>query len=472
MPTDSSPRPPSPDKLAAIVAARIQRDVISLGWPVGHVLGVESELLTRYNVSRAVFREAIRLLEHMGVAATRRGPAGGLVITAPSSQAVVQAVLVYLTYTGVTVGEVMEARIAIERTVAGLAAERADDDQIEQMRKRADFDSARIRLHAQDHHELHDLVSAASKNPGAELFVQVLGRLTARWSYPQASALERKAALDDSARAHLALVSAIASGNSSLAERRMDRHLTLLADWLGRKRTAPRSLSWVLDQPEGEKLGRGVARAIIVDIVERGWTPGEMIGLESELIHKYEVSRAAFREAVRLLENFRIATMRRGPGGGLTVAAPTVGPIVRAASVYLEFRRIRAADLIEIERGLFRDVIALAVKRASDDELLQLRDVVRENAEQQFQGPIDRQLRSRVAELANNRAMLLFELVLQRLTRVHTAVPSSRSTLRPGINAATEAALICIVDAMIKRDVELAQRRWSRHLDAVAKFLR
>ena len=74
MPTDSSPRPPSPDKLAAIVAARIQRDVIGLGWPVGHVLGVESELLTRYNVSRAVFREAIRLLEHMGVAATEGPP--------------------------------------------------------------------------------------------------------------------------------------------------------------------------------------------------------------------------------------------------------------------------------------------------------------------------------------------------------------------------------------------------------------
>lgn len=464
--------PAAPDKLAALVAGRIQRDVIAAGWPIGRVFGVETELLERYNVSRAVFREAVRLLEHLGVVTTRRGPAGGLVVTAPSAEAVVEAVIVYLTFTGVSLGEVMEARIAIERTVAGFAAERADDDQIEQLRQRAAHDHSRLRLKADDHHQLHVLISSASKNPAGELFVEVLGRLTARWSYPNTNPTEKRQALEGSARAHTALVSAIASGDAALAERRMDRHLTMLADWLGRNRQAPRSLSTVLHEPEGEKLGRGVARSIMIDIIERGWTVGELIGVESELIEHYGVSRAAFREAVRLLEYFRMATMRRGPSGGLFVSTPTLGPIVRSAAVYLEFRRIKAADLVELERGLFHDAIALAVKRASDEDLIALRQTVKENAADQFEGPIERQFRAAVAGLTNNRAMLLTTLVLQRLQRQHTSVPPRSSAKRMAVNADSEHAQASIVEAMIARDTELAQRRWGKHLDAVARHLR
>lgn len=46
---------------------------------MGQSLGPEAELLDRYQVSRAVFREAVRILEHQQIARTRRGPGGGLV---------------------------------------------------------------------------------------------------------------------------------------------------------------------------------------------------------------------------------------------------------------------------------------------------------------------------------------------------------------------------------------------------------
>ncbi|HEV7792184.1 MAG TPA: GntR family transcriptional regulator, partial [Pseudonocardia sp.] len=51
-------------KLAARVARQIEQDVLRTGWPVGEVLGSETELRERYQVSRAVLREAIRLVEH------------------------------------------------------------------------------------------------------------------------------------------------------------------------------------------------------------------------------------------------------------------------------------------------------------------------------------------------------------------------------------------------------------------------
>ncbi len=113
------------------------------GWQVGAIVGSEAELLERYDVSRAVFRESVRLLEHLGVASTRRGPGGGLVVTEPSSTAVVQAFMVYLAYTDVTLGELMEARSSLERSVARLAADRADDHQIALLRRQVVIDNER-----------------------------------------------------------------------------------------------------------------------------------------------------------------------------------------------------------------------------------------------------------------------------------------------------------------------------------------
>src|ERR1700744_6667184 len=92
------PRPvaDSSVKRAAKVANGIVEDVMALGWPVGQVLGSEAELLERYRVSRAVFREAVRLVEHQQVAHTRRGPGGGLVVTEPTVAAGIDAVVLDL----------------------------------------------------------------------------------------------------------------------------------------------------------------------------------------------------------------------------------------------------------------------------------------------------------------------------------------------------------------------------------------
>ena len=66
-------------------------------------------------------------------------------------------------------------------------------------------------------------------------------------------------------------------------------------------------------------MARNITRTILSEDLE----PGELVGTESELIEREGVSRALLREAVRLLEHHQIARMRRGPGGGLFVMAPS-----------------------------------------------------------------------------------------------------------------------------------------------------
>src|SRR6185503_6345871 len=115
-------RDTSPDgKLASRIADRIVDDVIVADWPVGEVLGSEPELLERYGVSRAVFREAVRLVEHQQVAQMRRGPGGGLVVTEPSIEAIIDATLLYLHRVDARLDEVFEARVILEELVVDIA---------------------------------------------------------------------------------------------------------------------------------------------------------------------------------------------------------------------------------------------------------------------------------------------------------------------------------------------------------------
>ncbi len=154
------------------------------------------------------------------------------------------------------------------------------------------------------------MIATASLNPAAELFIDVLGRMTARWSYPEVDSEASAQRRSRRRRAHRAIVDAITAGDTALAEHRMNTHLAALADWLGRQRLSPSSIEWVLETDQSdEKLGSQVARSIVVDVVDRGWPLGEVLGSEAELMDKYDVSRSALREAVRILEYHEVATM-------------------------------------------------------------------------------------------------------------------------------------------------------------------
>src|SRR5205823_10135158 len=82
-PGDVVSLPGGTGRYAETLAQRIRADLARAGAVAGDVLGSEDEMRERYGVSRQVLREAVRLLEHHGVAKMRRGPGGGLVVTEP-----------------------------------------------------------------------------------------------------------------------------------------------------------------------------------------------------------------------------------------------------------------------------------------------------------------------------------------------------------------------------------------------------
>lgn len=213
-------------KRAELLATQIEQEIIELGWPTGRMLGSENDLTVRYQVSRAVFREAVRLLEHHQVAEMRQGRHGGLFVTAPDPTAVANAVSVYLRYRGVTDRNLFDVRQILEVTSARLAALNASEEAAEQISTLTEFSTSasadEIALGAAD---FHVAVAALSGNPVVELFVQVLVELTkALVDHSPA-----KPVVGDVHHAHAAIAEAIRAADPALAQRRMLRHWEAMA---------------------------------------------------------------------------------------------------------------------------------------------------------------------------------------------------------------------------------------------------
>ncbi|HVX22782.1 MAG TPA: FCD domain-containing protein [Acidimicrobiales bacterium] len=228
------------EKLAEGLAREIEQEIIDLGWPVGQVLGSEPALLDRFGVSRAVLREAIRLLEHHEVARMRRGPGGGLVVTEPNGQAVVRSVALLLEHKHVPSEKLFEARMAIELTAVDLAAEMITEDSIKGLRAALDGELEVIEsiapLPDPGLDRIHVLIAEAGQNEVIRLFVEVLAQLTslhATQRYREGSTEELRRRALDAHQAHIAIIEAVVAGDRALARHRMMRHVQAMAPWIG-----------------------------------------------------------------------------------------------------------------------------------------------------------------------------------------------------------------------------------------------
>jgi DNA-binding FadR family transcriptional regulator len=175
---------PAVGKLAAQVARRIEAEVVQRGWPVDESLGSEPALRARHGVSRSVLREAVRLVEHHQVARMRRGPNGGLFVMAPDAGPAARAMVIYLDYVGTSVDDLMEARRLLEPLAAGLAAQHITEDGIALVRRTVDAETITDEPDNRTVETLHVVLGELSDNPVLRLFIDVLIRLTTRFSEP------------------------------------------------------------------------------------------------------------------------------------------------------------------------------------------------------------------------------------------------------------------------------------------------
>ncbi|NNH70870.1 FadR family transcriptional regulator [Nocardia uniformis] len=469
-------------RLAAQIAHRIEETVIAGGWPVGTSLGSEVELRERFGVSRSVLREAVRLVEHHQVARMRRGPNGGLFVSAPDAGPATRATVIYLEYVGTSVADLLEARLLLEPIAAGLAGEQITEEGIALLRGTLDNEAAcqgDRGVSAQD--PLHPLLGELSGNPVLRLFIDVLTRLTARYAHTsrQVSKAEVAESKRVSHEAHMSIVDAVIASDAAIAQMALIAHLEAIAAWIEAHRVRHRTrIPGPVVEPEivegpQAKLAEVLASRIHDDIVARGWQVGMVLGSESDLLARYGISRSVLREAVRLLEYHSVARMRRGPGGGLVIATPEPQASIDTMALFLEYQGVTTDNLRVVRNAIELGVVVRATARHAQGDT-GIAERLRATTQLTADGPEDYvhkadSFHTELADSAGNPVLSLFLAIITELFRRHTAEYSRPA---PGETAAAEVrhAHERILDAVLAGDSGLARHRMRRHLDALAPW--
>jgi DNA-binding FadR family transcriptional regulator len=120
--------------LSARIVEQIRAALFAGQLRPGEGLGSEAQLAGRFGVSRMAMRDALRSLEAGGVVDIRVGARGGVFIAQGNPDRFADALAIQFKLVGITVEEMFDAQIAIEVMATELAAERADDGDLQRLR--------------------------------------------------------------------------------------------------------------------------------------------------------------------------------------------------------------------------------------------------------------------------------------------------------------------------------------------------
>ncbi|WP_214402228.1 FadR/GntR family transcriptional regulator [Pseudonocardia lacus] len=453
------------------VASKIRLDIMASGWPVGEIIGTEPELVERYGVSRAVVREAIRLVEYLGVARMKQGAGGGLLVTAPDETAVSTAAMVYFAYAGVGPDEVLEARGIVEQRAAELAARVATPEQRAGLAAllAANTATGRATADAPPWTEVHGLVAGLSANPALELLTRILVRVTDWYSASgRRSDAQQRRERRAAAAAHRRIVGAVCAGDEVAAGRAAREHVHQIGAYLtSRRGRRPMTFEDMSSGKSVAKLASVIAAEILTDVVTQDWPVDQHIGSEVVLAEQYDVSRSVVREAVRLLEFHQVVRTRRGPGGGLFVARPTADAVADSLAIHLDFEGVDTTQLFEVRSAMELATVERLAAAADAATIAQLRDALA--AHRLVEGRAGRQIHGwhgQLAEAAGNRAVWLFLLALMRLTETRGVQPDA--AMREWVDREH----VEIIDAIGAGDGARARVLMRDHLEGIRPVVR
>ena len=123
------------EKVSDIIIAQIRDAILSGKLKPGDKLASEKELIEQFGVSKATMREALRVLEVMGLIEIRKGTAGGAFVAEVDMRTTIHGIINFLHFQTVSIKEITMLRYLIEPSVAQIAAVRRTEKDIQNLEK-------------------------------------------------------------------------------------------------------------------------------------------------------------------------------------------------------------------------------------------------------------------------------------------------------------------------------------------------
>lgn len=210
-----------------------------------------------------------------------------------------------------------------------------------------------------------------------------------------------------------------------------------------------------------ERIPNLIVEQIRREIITGKLKPGDYLPPELELAEKFKVSRTSVREALQILEGFGVIERRKREG--TIIRQVTIEDL---AAIYIPKPEDETMlDLFEARIALECAAVKLAVERASNEEIEELEMTV----SWMFRDPKssaenDIVFHIMLARLSHNQVIAnLVQSLKKTMDKIQVIIPSPEDI--PKVIEEHRG----IVDAIKKRDAELAQQRIIDHIRGVMK---
>lgn len=214
-----------------------------------------------------------------------------------------------------------------------------------------------------------------------------------------------------------------------------------------------------------------LAQQIVGEITDAGLAPGTSLPSERVMLENYGVARGTLREALRFLETQGVLTIRPGPRGGPSVAAPDHRTLARTIALLLQFAHAEFRAIVEVRQLLEPPIAALAAARGTLEQFRQIELSLEEMSGRvsDERGFLDENSRFHglIAEASGND---LFGFLIASLGWITDG--TALGVRYPGKQRrAVHRAHLDVYEAIVSRNADGAHAAMQRHLEEFATHL-
>ena len=151
--------------LYEVIATKLEKMILDQTLKVGDKLPAEKNLAENFGVSRNILREALKTLKERGLVEVRTGD--GVYIAKPGTDILKDIVSRLIVLGMVSIKDLFEFRLAIEVKSCGLAAEKANMEELQHLEEIINKMKSNVNdqaLWAKEELEFHMSIAKASKN--------------------------------------------------------------------------------------------------------------------------------------------------------------------------------------------------------------------------------------------------------------------------------------------------------------------
>jgi DNA-binding FadR family transcriptional regulator len=340
-----------PRKIANIIAAAIEQDIIENRIAVGTPLATEAELCSRYGVSRWAIREAIAIVQNDGLITVRRGRAGGAEVSCTPGQSLAAAICGFLLYARMDNEHIIQARAILDRLLFEAACSRPSEvpPRVLNMMTIA----GRGDIHTLSTGDLFEAVLDLSGSTVTSVMASALSNLTL-------------------CRLSLLGMGATSPSRPDLSYRFIQMRYTQLRSFIGldaegayrvtaemavifrylfaqyganrqpfadmaQRREIAVAIARVLRPKQELKPAGVVSTMLMLDAIDARADGHGYLGSELILAARYGVPRNMLREGIRILERDGFIRTEQGRSGGILIGEPDETEIVERAVRFFTF---------------------------------------------------------------------------------------------------------------------------------------